>query len=449
MLMKRSMIRSAQTPEYTKFPRIIKTRLVPVLGIFSLLLSYSADAQLLKRIRDEVKNRAENKVVREAGDATEKAMDKAKDEATGTTRQKDGQEKDPSANDAKAGQGATSSQPAAAGTHDQATAASYRNYDFVPGDRIIFQPDLSSEPDAELPARFTIRRGNAEIQTYEGEKILHLDAGGYTTVTPLMDKDEYLPEQFTLEFDMMWENDRDDYFAYFNDFKVQFYAKDDANFEGYGLYEFVIASNSKTYFAAHQNASSSAVSDNLKKALNTNNIWHHVALYVRNSIGKAYLNEYRVQATNNLPKGAARVALRTDGRYGFKIRNFRLAAGGDDKYNKIVTEGKFVTHGILFDVNKAVIRPESMGVLNEIAGLMKKHEDLNFEIQGHTDSDGADANNLKLSQQRADAVKEKLITMGIDGSRMTTKGLGETKPIDDNGTAEGKANNRRVEFVKM
>src|SRR5690606_15732884 len=115
----------------------------------------------------------------------------------------------------------------------------------------------------------------------------------------------------------------------------------------------------------------------------------------------------------------------------------------------IVTEGKFVTHGILFDVNKAVIRPESMGVLNEIAGLMKKHEDLNFEIQGHTDSDGADANNLKLSQQRADAVKEKLITMGIDGSRMTTKGLGETKPIDDNGTAEGKANNRRVEFVKM
>lgn len=429
---------------------IIKARLMPVLGIFSLLLlSYSADAQLLKRIRNEVKSRAENKVVREAGDATEKAIDKAKDEATGTAPQQDGQENDPSANGAQAGREAASSQPAVAGTHAQAAAASYRNYDFVPGDRIIFQPDLSDEPDAELPARFTIKRGNAEIQTYEGEKILHLDAGGYTTVMPLMEKDDYLPEQFTLEFDMMWENDRDDYFAYFNDFKVQFYAKDDANFEGYGLYEFVIVSNGKTYFAAHQNASSAAVNDNLKKALNTNNTWHHVALYVRNNIGKTYLNEYRVQATNNLPKGAARVALRTDGRYGFKIRNFRLAAGGDDKYNKIVTEGKFVTHGILFDVNKAAIRPESMGTLNEIAGLMKKHNDLNFEIQGHTDSDGADVNNLKLSQQRADAVKEKLVSMGIDGSRLTTKGFGETKPIDDNSTAEGKANNRRVEFVKI
>jgi len=143
------------------------------------------------------------------------------------------------------------------------------------------------------------------------------------------------------------------------------------------------------------------------------------------------------------------MAILTDGRYGFKIKNFRLAAGGDDKYNKIVTDGKFITHGIQFDVAKATIKPESTGAINEVVNLMKEHSDLNFEIQGHTDSDGADDTNLKLSQQRADAVKVKLTGMGIDESRLSTKGLGETKPIDKNDTAEGKVNNRRVEFVKI
>jgi len=80
---------------------------------------------------------------------------------------------------------------------------------------------------------------------------------------------------------------------------------------------------------------------------------------------------------------------------------------------------------------------------------MKEHSDLKFEIDGHTDSDGKGDANLKLSQERADAVKAKLTEMGIDDARLTTKGFGATKPIDKNDTAEGKANNRRVEFVKI
>jgi outer membrane protein OmpA-like peptidoglycan-associated protein len=89
-----------------------------------------------------------------------------------------------------------------------------------------------------------------------------------------------------------------------------------------------------------------------------------------------------------------------------------------------------------------------MGALNEISKLMKEHSDLKFEIDGHTDSDGNDDANMKLSQSRANAVKDQLVKMGIDESRLTTKGFGETKPIDKNDSAEGKANNRRVEFVK-
>jgi outer membrane protein OmpA-like peptidoglycan-associated protein len=90
-----------------------------------------------------------------------------------------------------------------------------------------------------------------------------------------------------------------------------------------------------------------------------------------------------------------------------------------------------------------------MGALNEIAKMMKEHNDLKFEIDGHTDSDGKADANLQLSQHRADAVKAKLTEMGIDDARLTTKGFGATKPIDKNDSAEGKANNRRVEFVKI
>ena len=89
-----------------------------------------------------------------------------------------------------------------------------------------------------------------------------------------------------------------------------------------------------------------------------------------------------------------------------------------------------------------------MGEINRIYALMKDHGDLKFEIGGHSDGDGDEAYNTKLSQQRADAVKTELVNKGIDASRLTTKGYGKSKPIADNNTPEGKANNRRVEFVK-
>jgi OmpA-OmpF porin, OOP family len=139
-----------------------------------------------------------------------------------------------------------------------------------------------------------------------------------------------------------------------------------------------------------------------------------------------------------------------DAQHPIVFKNFRIAAGGNmNMIGKKFTDSKIVTHGINFDTDKATIKPESMGTLNMIVRVLKDNPDIKFEIDGHTDNSGTAPHNLTLSQQRADAVKTQLVTMGVDASRLTTRGLGDTKPIADNNTPDGKANNRRVEFVKM
>jgi outer membrane protein OmpA-like peptidoglycan-associated protein len=134
----------------------------------------------------------------------------------------------------------------------------------------------------------------------------------------------------------------------------------------------------------------------------------------------------------------------------YLINNLNLAVGAPDTRNKLITEGKFVTTGILFDVNSDKIKPESYGVLKEIAGVLNENPEVKVKIVGHTDSDGKDADNLVLSKRRAESVKAALINeFKIDATRMDTDGKGESQPVDKNDTPQGKANNRRVEFIKL
>jgi outer membrane protein OmpA-like peptidoglycan-associated protein len=90
-----------------------------------------------------------------------------------------------------------------------------------------------------------------------------------------------------------------------------------------------------------------------------------------------------------------------------------------------------------------------MGVLNVIVGMLKQDATLKLSVEGHTDSDGDDKANQKLSEERAAAVKDALVKLGVEAGRLQVKGFGETMPIAPNTTPEGKANNRRVEFCRI
>jgi len=115
----------------------------------------------------------------------------------------------------------------------------------------------------------------------------------------------------------------------------------------------------------------------------------------------------------------------------------------------IVTNDKVViTQQVFFETNRAKIRSQSFELLNTVAQVLRDFPEVRVEVQGHTDDKGADKANMKLSQSRAESVREYLIGRGVEPYRMTATGYGETKPIDSNKSTTGRAANRRVEFVR-
>ncbi|MDB5227996.1 MAG: cell envelope biosis protein OmpA, partial [Bacteroidota bacterium] len=114
----------------------------------------------------------------------------------------------------------------------------------------------------------------------------------------------------------------------------------------------------------------------------------------------------------------------------------------EEKVKKILMKAR----SIQFETGKAIIKPVSYPILNEVAKILKELNYYNVNIEGHTDNVGKADYNLKLSQDRAQSAMDYLIKQGVDPARMTSSGFGLTKPIATNKTAAGRAQNRRVEF---
>jgi outer membrane protein OmpA-like peptidoglycan-associated protein len=180
------------------------------------------------------------------------------------------------------------------------------------------------------------------------------------------------------------------------------------------------------------------------------NTWHHVSISFNKRAWKLYIDGVRHINVPNVssPPGWFHILLE-NGDGPLYITNMRIAKGAVPLYDRMMSEGKFITYGITFDVGKSTIKPESMGEINRIVQLMNENPTLKFSVEGHTDSTGNAASNQTLSEARSAAIVAKLTELGIAADRLTSSGKGQNSPIADNTTDEGRAKNRRVEFVKM
>jgi OmpA-OmpF porin, OOP family len=319
----------------------------------------------------------------------------------------------------------------------------WAKYDFVPGTEIIFEDNQEGEQNGEFPSKWDLAGGVVENAVFDGSNVIYFrEIGNTGGITPLLKdgKSDYLPDEFTIEFDCYFDKD-----IYSQRYYVSFYA---IKKQKSVLKRLILYTNQVQYGTTDiQGVYPGSARSNIDKAAR----WRHIAISFNKRALKVYMDDARVLNIPNIEENPTGLTIGTTSQkeVNYFIKNVRIAQGAVPLYDKFLTDGKFVTTGIKFDVNKATIKAESIGTINYVVKMMQDHPELKFSVEGHTDSDGDDASNLKLSEARAKAVVDQMVKLGIENSRLTSKGLGESKPMAGNDTPEGKAQNRRVEFVKF
>jgi OOP family OmpA-OmpF porin len=324
------------------------------------------------------------------------------------------------------------------GTATAEDMALYTKYDFIPGDKVIFYDDMKGDEEGEFPRRWNLEKGVFEVVRLGSEYwIMCTDKG---SVRPKI-QDAPLPPKYTVEVET-YSNGTDKSGHWFDILWL------DSEGEEIGRFHLRNGSDTQLYVLGQEKASK-GLPEKLGKGI------HVMRIMATTQSIKCYVDNERVA---NVPQ------VENFHPVGFKIttdpwveegnpllfRGFRFAEGGKTMREQLDETGRVVTHGILFDVNSAKIKAESYKTLQEIGQLLQDDPTLRLSIEGHTDSDGTDEHNLTLSQDRANSVRDYLVsTNKIETSRLEAKGWGESKPVDTNDTAEGKANNRRVELVKL
>ena len=336
---------------------------------------------------------------------------------------------------------------------DQQSLQSFSKYDFIPGEKVILFDDFSQDAVGDFPALWSANAAG-EINT------LSIAPGNWFNLNStdgnyFLLKNVDFPKNFIIEFDIVPKKPGGRIAAGLILYTEDKYKEMDNNPHpgNSGIIISVEKGNWNTLGyktgESSQITGSSAVNPVEPEKVN------HVIMWVQNRRLRIYHKSAKVlDMPTNLFDGTKlnRLCFRLSrgASCGSYISNIRITSAAPDMRSKLLTEGKLVSYGIYFDVNKDVVKPESYGTLKGIADILTENPDVKVKIVGHTDSDGADATNLDLSKRRGGAVKAELVkSFGIDASRLEADGMGETQPVAANDTPSNKALNRRVELIKL
>jgi OmpA-OmpF porin, OOP family len=300
--------------------------------------------------------------------------------------------------------------------------------EFIPGERTIFYDDFTDMAKDEPPPHWKVRDGKVDLKVGGDLRELY-NEGGVQLTSPQI----AVPQNFT--FELRWTGG--------GEMTWIFRDKED----GEALHVVV---------RGEEDGQTASVSVYAKETLGEDSIQTDTskpvtfALWAQQGRVRAYLNGERLVDSNQVEFNPITHLEGTIGGYRPNgIRSLRIAESAPDFSSVINASGKYVTHGINFDTDSDRLKPESGAVLKQVAAGLQKNPSLRLEIDGYTDSVGDAAHNVDLSKRRAQAVASALTSQfGIEAARLTVNGFGANKPIDSNDTSDGRAANRRVEFLK-
>ena len=400
------------------------------------------------RVKDKAVEKVEERIENKAGEAVDKGLDEIENTVTGKSKSTDEAASDEETTTPAQTKKTTPTAPANA-----PALMSNTKYDFVPGDKILYFEDFAQDAVGDFPALWTTN-GGGEVKT------VNLASGNWFHMNKedavyCYTKSIAFPQNFIMEFDVIPDGN------FSNGYTITFY-EDPDNVEltddlypgTKGLH---ISFDEGTWYTKgyhnEMDAGGWIEGQSTTKPVVYGQV-NHVIIWVQNRRLRMYHQGAKVlDMPTNVHAGTKFNRFRFSGWSTYStpyVSNLKITTATPDMRSKLLTEGKLVTYGIYFDVNKDVVKAESFGTISEIAQTLKENPTVRIKIIGHTDSDGDDAKNLDLSRRRALSVKNTLVNQfGIDASRIQTDGKGETEPLATNTTSESKAKNRRVEFIKL
>ena len=419
----------------------------------ALLLAPPAQAQLFDKIKERAKEEAEERIdknidqgIEKGADALEGGLKDAIKCAVGDTaciEEAQQQGKPVVLTDAEGNiKRDENGDPVTAEEAGMKPGEVNANYDFEPGARTIFAEDFTGDNVGDFPRRLEFVKGNWEVTEWQGQRFLrNLGPRGAAFKVPLS---ETLPERFTIEFAV--------HFPHGNQELALATVVPER-----GSVRFLKDQN---YFHLGNNESGLALRGEGVEGLQsmddpfTEGIVP-VRIMVDGSYAKVYIGQQRVAnvPNANLARSSALWFENTyfaDAENPMSIGKLRIAAGGKDLYDALESAGRVAVQDIQFDTGEATIKTESAETLQKIAALLQEHTDLRLLVEGHTDDEGGFETNMTLSKERAEAVRAYLVEKhGIAEERLKAMGLGSTQPAASNDTEAGRAENRRVELVRM